>query len=363
MSDQPVHEYLLKITRTADGAAFGPRTVPRSQLEPACEQMVFLAQRRGMIGPEPNGANVTEEPLFTRPDEDEITGVALAIRGGGRQIRRRLSVENLFGAYVSTSTAQLLAANQLAGADTIHYRVYARRREAAKAVDNVVARVGRQSLIVGEGQLDDWLADAEAVGPIGDRDHPVFIPDSVLELSRQYSWQRGSEGGCWLIGRLYRQTEPTHEIFSVIDTVIHARGMTHSRFGLDLSTETYTHLADQLQRRRARPGHAGELAMGFYHTHPFLPSDLDDGEACGTCAKRAECRLSSAALFSQKDALFHKAIFGHTAYAVEFVLGLTPREEFDLRAFAMDGGQFRERGFYRVGRKKEEAMATAATVG
>jgi hypothetical protein len=87
--------------------------------------------------------------------------------------------------------------------------------------------------------------------------------------------------------------------------------------------------------------------MGFWHSHPFLPSELYGHDACQGCEKRAECDLTSSFL-SQQDARFHMAVFGRAPYAVEIVLGLTAQEEFDLKAYCLDGGQFRRRGLYRV---------------
>jgi hypothetical protein len=62
---------------------------------------------------------------------------------------------------------------------------------------------------------------------------------------------------------------------------------------------------------------------------------------------RPTCTLTSS-FFSQRDQAFHAAMFGSAPYAVEVVLGLTPREEFDVKMFCFDGGLFRERGYYRL---------------
>ncbi len=356
MTQTDCYQYQIEIRRTEDDTVFGRRDVPQSQFEPVREQMLFLAQRHGLIPADPNGSAVIETPLFKWPEGGEINGVVLRAGNGKREVRRQLPIANLFDSYASVITAQLLAAQQLLATDHIDYRVFASPSNAAETTDSIVARVRREPLVLCPGRLDDWLAAAEAVGPVNDRDHPVFVLDTVFARAQEYSWQgRQSEGGCWLVGRLFQQTEPVPEVFCVVDTVLQAHGMKHTRFGLELSSETYVRLKSQLDRRRARFGREGELEMGFYHTHPFLPFELDGEESCRTCPKRPDCPLSSAALFSQKDALFHKAVFGRAAYAIEFVLGLTPREDFDLRAFTLDGGQFRERGFHRVSRPPEAA--------
>ncbi|NUQ64545.1 MAG: hypothetical protein HUU20_18930 [Pirellulales bacterium] len=353
------YQYQIEIRRTEDDTVFGRRDVPQSQFEPVREQMLFLGQRHGLVPADPNGTAVAETPLFKWPAGGEINGVVLSVGNGKREVRRQLPIANLFDSYAAIVTAELLGAQQLQATDHIDYRVYASPVLPAEAADGVVAKVCRDPLPLCPGRLDDWLAAAEAVGPMNERDHPVFVLDTVFAQAQQYSWQgRQSEGGCWLVGRLFQQAEPVPEVFCVIDTVLQAYGMKHTRFGLELSSETYVRLKSQLHRRRAKLGREGELEIGFYHTHPFLPSELDGEDSCSSCPKRPECPLSSAALFSQKDAVFHKAIFGRAAFAVEFVLGLTPREEFDLRAFTLDGGQFRERGFYRISRVPGERGQT-----
>jgi hypothetical protein len=132
-----------------------------------------------------------------------------------------------------------------------------------------------------------------------------------------------------------------------VHTVFEARGTKHERFSLDFSTETFTHVQQQLELRRKRFGRPAVVLLGFYHTHPFLPSVLDGMEACPTCSLRSTCTLTSS-FFSQRDQAFHAAMFGSAPYAVEVVLGLTPREEFDVKMFCCDGGQFRERGYYQL---------------
>ena len=92
--------------------------------------------------------------------------------------------------------------------------------------------------------------------------------------------------------------------------------------------------------------------MGFYHSHPFLPSVLDDMEACPTCSLQSTCELTSS-FFSTDDAQFHRSIFGHAPYTIQMVLGLTAREEFDLKMFCYRDGRFRERGYYRLSRLPE----------
>jgi hypothetical protein len=208
--------------------------------------------------------------------------------------------------------------------------------------------VRRKSLPLADGQLEAFLAKSQAVGQLHDDDYPVFLAESALERAMEIVWKRNEERGVWLIGGLYRQSEPVHEVFGVVHTVFEARGVKHSRFNLSLSPETFSHVDRQLAIRRRRFGETGEMPLGFYHSHPFLPAVLDGKESCPGCPLRPTCQLTSS-FFSKQDAhAFHIPYFGGAAYAIELVLGLTPREEFDLKMFCLDGGQFRERGYYRL---------------
>ena len=149
------------------------------------------------------------------------------------------------------------------------YHVFARSMPAAAPTSGTSVTVRRRPLPLTEGRLAEHLARATLCGVAAPDDYPLFVEEAVVPQSVRRSWTgRGVEGGAWLVGNLYRQTEPP-EIFGVIHTVLDAVGMTHARDQLDLSTQTYLHLEDQLDRRRNRMGRVGELPLAFMHSHPF----------------------------------------------------------------------------------------------
>lgn len=359
MSPEAVsYAYQIDLIRSADGQHLGRHSVPDAYLENAREQTMFDGQRRGVLGGELSGVRVVDQPVYAsnnggagetgaavRPDP--IRGVLMRVGEGSQRVDKVFGL-GLFEPFASAVTRRLVQAQRVHAEDLVTYEVFARRARPVVPHDGVVAQVCRQPLALSEGRLGDWLAAGRADGPIGQGDYPLFMLEKeVLEAARTMSWRgKGAEGGCWLVGNLYRQSTPKPEIFGVIHTVFRAVGCKHDRFGLEPSSETYVQLQDQLQRRRRR-GRAGELAMGFCHSHPFSPSELLGHEACANCDKQATCDLSSAFL-SGRDARFHRAVFGRSPYTVELVLGLTPRGEFDLRVYCLDGGQFRRRGSYRV---------------
>jgi hypothetical protein len=296
---------------------------------------------------------VRDEPLFEDAASGRISGVRMWLEPEPAGVSRTFDL-GLFDPFFQNLVRELLDSKQLAPDDKVRRSVYAERcRDVGGRGDPV--RVRRKSLPLVDGQLDAFLSKSQAVGQIRDDDYPVFLADSALERAMEIVWKRNEERGVWVIGRLFRQLEPVPEVFGVGDTVIEARGVKHSRFNLSLSPETFSHVDRQLAIRRRRFGETGEMPLGFYHSHPFLPAVLDGKESCPDCPLRSTCELTSS-FFSKQDAhAFHIPYFGGAAYAIELVLGLTPREEFDLKMFCLDGGQFRERGYYRLAQLPAEA--------
>jgi len=340
--------YAAEIVRKNDGVGFGRRPVPASYLESARDQITFLAQREGIADADPSDVTVIEEPVFNDETTGEVSGVKMAVERDGGRIEHEFGL-TLFEPFGQKIGLELLEAKQLDGSSDVKLRVFAQAPDDSAEDGDRDARIERQALPFIDGRLDEFLPEATLVGPQNEADYPVFVRQSVLDKAHEFVWERNRERGVWLVGNLYRQREPKPEIFCVIHSVFEARGTTHERFSIDFTTETFTHAQQQLSLRQNRLGRAEDLLVGFYHTHPFLPSILDGKEACPSCELREHCTLTSS-FFSQRDRMFHTAFFGSASstYAVEFVLGLTPREEFDLKLFCMDGGKIRERGYYRL---------------
>jgi hypothetical protein len=343
--------YSVELVRAGDGVRFGRRAVPDAYLEPAREQLIFLAQRRGTVAADPVGTHVIESPVFVRGGAQdaigEVQGIEMSLADGGSTDPLSVFFDTgLFQPFGQRVALDLINAKEIATSDDIRVRVFSDGNRLQGVESNGQAAVVRDPLPLLEGKLDALVSQAVAVGPAANGDYPVFVTAAALAQAHEFVWQRNRERGVWLGGSLHRQRHP-HEIYGVVDTVFEARGTTHDRFSIDFTTETYSHVEEQLKLSRNRFGR-NLVLMGFMHSHPFLPSILDGMEACPACSLRPTCKLTSS-FFSQRDQAFHAAMFGSAPYAVEIVLGLTPREEFDLKMFCCDGGQFRERGYYRLG--------------
>ncbi len=203
--------------------------------------------------------------------------------------------------------------------------------------------------------MADYLTVSKPCGPQREDDYPVFILAAALEQAEQLAAGNADvEGGAWFIGNLHHQVTPQPEVFGVIHTVLQVHAAEQKRDSLNLSAASYYAAQQTLARRRVHLGREGELVFGLYHTHPFLPSLLEDKDSCANCPLISDCKATSS-FFSQQDAVFHRAVFGRAAYAVQMVQGLTPRHEPDLKMFCFDGGLFRERGYYRLSRMPSAA--------
>jgi hypothetical protein len=338
--------YEVEVVRKQDQVGFGRRPVALSYLEAAKEQLIFIGQRSGIVDADAAGVDVVDSPEFIDEPANEVCAIEMRLASSVAPISLRFGTA-LFHPLWQKITSELVLAKQLDESDVVHLRVFANKEhkiDVSKVKNH--ATVVREPLPLLEGEIDALMPDATPCGPMNERDYPVFVTEQVLQQAHEIVWERNRERGVWLVGNLFRQHRP-HEIFAVVHTVFEARGARHERFSIDFSTETFTHVQQQLALTRKRRGRSADMLIGFHHTHAFLPSVIDGMESCPACSLRPTCTLTSS-FFSPRDQAFHAAMFGSAPYAVEFVLGLTPREEFDLKMFCFDGGRFRERGYYRL---------------
>jgi hypothetical protein len=348
------YAYSGQVTRVTDGVGFGKRPIPQMHFEFGRDAVRFRAARSGIPSADVNEAHVADVPVFADEEARLVSAVRMQLTCDDRCIEQEFGL-GLFGTFFEKQAGELLKSKQLLPEDKVRFDVYAEPLSDSASI-GIASRVVRKPLPLSDGDLSAYEEHAVPVGPHCNGDYPVFIEEAALERAFEFVWKRNEERGVWLLGNLYRQTEPEHEIFGVIHTVFEAKGVEHSRFNLSLSPETFLHVDRQLALRRKRLGETGEMTLGFYHTHPFLPSILDGKESCPDCPLRPECTMTSSFFSKQDENAFHIPYFGSAAYAVELVLGLTPREEFDLKMFCLDGGQFRERGFYRIPSRPAEIV-------
>ncbi len=323
----------------------GRSDVPDASLDPVREQVSFQMRRRSE-DPE------AEIPLIEQPqfgDEKTVEGIRFVAGDGAAFFESVLGLEP-FQYYAEHWASELVANKTLTESGTVRFKVFTSPPRDEPASSPGTARVVRRRLPFCAGQMSRFLALAQPCGPQREDDYPVFVLEDALQQAEQLATGNPDvEGGAWLVGNLFHQRLPQPEIFGVVHTVLGVQGAEQKRDSLSFSSSSYFTAQETLMRRRVQLGREGELVFGLYHTHPFLPSLLEDRDSCAQCKLVAECKATSS-FFSQQDAVFHRAVFGRAAYAVQMVLGLTPRREPDLKMFSFDGGLFRERGYYRLSR-------------
>jgi len=350
------YRYQLRFRRASDGLHIPGGPVPPAYLQPPRSQAVFAAQRQGVIGPDPEEAHIEEEPIFAPGDDSQISGINFVVHHGQKPFAQEFGLTELFDAPAEAQLAELLKFGSFQSDDKVVFSVFAEplQCEPEQSASDVKVSVRRNALPLCEGRMEDWLGKAKPQGTIEDRDYPLFIPKNLFKKARDYCFKTGrQEGGALLLGSLFRQTDPVPEIFGVVDAVIELRHAEQNTFSFDPTPATFADMNAQLKLRRTRLGRTHEVPLVLMHNHPFEPSVRDDGEAnCKQCPLQETCQLTSS-FYSTSDLQFHVSMYGRQPWVCGMVVGLTPRQEEDIRLFSLDGSRARERGFYMTAEESE----------
>lgn len=347
------YSYHLQFIRESNGLHVEGGMVSEAWLEMLREQAVFRALRLGIVDAAAKDGTIFLTPEFLSGDSPQVKSLRSSIVVGG-DTHELLEHEatDAFAASANDALANLAKAGEVNTDEKATYRVFARKKEAeqpSRELPIVKVSVSRQPLPLQAGRLEDYLAKATPSGEISERDHPIFVPREHFEKATEYCFKTGDqEGGSMLLGQLYQQREPHPEIFSVVHAAVELRHAEQSRFGFEPTAKTFSDLQNKMKLRRERLGFDQELPSVLVHNHPFEPSIRDDGEAnCKTCPIQQTCELTSS-FYSASDDRFHSGVYGRQPWVAGIVIGLTPRQERDVRMFCLDGSRSRERGFYWI---------------
>lgn len=343
-------DYRLEFQRSSDGKRLDAGLVNPSWMEFLWEQAIFQSQRRGALGPDPSKALINEHPQFLEEPDGSLKGVRVLAGNGESMHETQFELSSAFSAPGEEALKKLVEGGLLTKEDKATFRVYAKpsAKAAAKETGGVRTTIKRDPLPLLEGgDLQDYLQKATLSGEVEEKDHPLFVPRALFEKAREYCFKTGrQEGGAMIVARMYLQIEPEPEIYVVAHSVMELRHAKQSLFGFEPTADTFADLNKQLNLRRSRLGFPEEMPAVLVHNHPFEPSVRDDGEAnCPTCPLQQECQLTSS-FYSASDVNFHLSMYGRQPFVAGIVIGLTPRQEDDVRMFCLDGTRTRERGFY-----------------
>ncbi|MCA9071460.1 MAG: hypothetical protein KDA84_21175, partial [Planctomycetaceae bacterium] len=344
------YDYRLEFQRSSDGKRLDAGRVNPYWLEFLWEQAIFQGQRRGTVGPDPSQAIINEHPQFLKDPEGSLKSISVSAGDGTNMHETQFELSAAFSAPGEEALKKLVEGGLLTAEDKATFRVYAKpsAKVAEQETNGVRATLKRDPLpLLDEGCLEDYMEKATLNGELDEKDHPLFVPRELFEKAREYCFKTGrQEGGAMIVARMYRQTEPQPEIFVVAHAVMELRHAKQSLFGFEPTSDTFADLNKQLHLRRSRLGFPDEMPAVLVHNHPFEPSVRDDGEAnCPTCPLQQTCELTSS-FYSASDVNFHLSMYGRQPFVTGVVIGLTPRQEDDVRMFCLDGTRTRERGFY-----------------
>ncbi len=346
------YRYRLEFQRSSDGKFLDAGLIDPSWVEFLWEQAVFQGQRFGAVGNDPGQAVIRELPQFLEDGDGRLTGIRVSVSEGETAYETAFPLSAAFSAPVELALKKLIEGGQLTAEDKATFKILAAPFEERPSEPNpqshgVRTTITRDPLPLLEGQLEDYLKDAQPTGEMDERDHFMFLSRELFERAREYCFKTGrQEGGAMMVARMYRQTEPAPDVFAVVHAVIELRHAKQSLFGFEPTADTFADLNKQLNLRRTRLGFPEEMPAVLVHNHPFEPSVRDDGEAnCPSCPLQQTCQLTSS-FYSASDVNFHLSMYCRQPFVTGIVIGLTPRQEDDVRMFCLDGTQTRERGFH-----------------
>ncbi|MBN2491654.1 MAG: hypothetical protein JXQ29_12465 [Planctomycetes bacterium] len=345
--------FVLELFR--ESARIGHAPLPPEAFEAALECLEFEAVRKGRLPPElGRRAHWSAAPVWDSAlGEPFVAAVELELLGATAGPGPSADRAPLGGCRLCTHTFQLFAqdavhalvrAGRLGAEERVVYRLVAYAvapgEEAARprAAAAPTFRTVPQPLPLEPSRLDALLADAEVCGPPHDDEMPLLLWPHVLEEAAVRTAAAGGvETGGILVGRLHRDPRGP-EILAEVTAQIPAR---HARAGskhLEFTPETWTDVAQALALRGA-----GELMLGWWHSHPARTW-------CGDCepARRLACPLARG-FFSAADRRLHQTVFPR-AYSVALVLGDRVRNDLTWEryhdVYGWSRGDLQPRGYH-----------------
>ncbi len=346
--------HFLASLYNADGVALERRVI-LPDWTPATESARLAALRQCRLESPIEPAEIT--PLW-EPEKGKpfMVGARAAVKDGdGREAACEVDL-TYFRAQVQVAATDLVKDGRLKDGETFQYSIAAIPNP--KQLNAPQPPVGWQiqdvsaSTIRGERSLQSYLAiaaevDSEMSAAASATDIPVFIPLEVLRLAEQLKTAATEkETGGVLIGNLWRDTGST-ELFLEVTALVPAKHTLESSTSLQFTPQTWTAVAETLQRRNR-----GEIWCGWWHTHPAQYWCKCDEES------QKKCPLGKQ-FFSVDDVSVHRTVFTK-GFHVALVTGDIPKAEggweMSHALYGWRSGMVQARSFHAVSGKYEEEM-------
>lgn len=341
--------------QAADGRELGRRPLADAQLLDLRGELWFNAYpRRGTLDvPQRLSSLVVAGKMRA---DGRCDGFRAVFEGPDElRIERDYDVD-LVGDTATSLVCQALADERLKRNDTYVWSV--RRDPAAgqptRAELGFSVEVTDTPLEFVTGSFPALKAMAEAVGPIDDRDIPVFFLRQAWEKGERFARMGAErtpavETGAVYVGVLAHCRE-TNEAFVVVEDALQLADAEQEEFSLTLTGATWVRVQAVLAARR-KSRRAVRL-LGQCHGHNFLPAG--GAPPCEHCAKAEVCTRTSVFL-SDDDRRFMRSVMPGQAYQLSYIAGFNARKEQVGSLYGIRDGRLAARGYYLIDRFEQSA--------
>ena len=323
--------------------ALGSQRLENRDFAHAVRETRFDAFRLGLSDdylPSTAGAGI--EPVF--PNHEQATpraeGFHVSVTlENGRAHRREFNLD-YFRQFANLRRAEMLRREELTSEQELYFRLNAflDDDQAAKAPAKLnISLEPAGGISTTPGSRRDFGRAEPCDDPIY-ADMAVLVDRGVLEESVEEAREDPErEIAGFLLGKLHRDVK-SKEVFLAVTGLASAAGTTEA----DATSVTYTPASFAHAREMIQLRGAGEVIVGWYHSHPF--------RLCAECPLPTppEC-LNKILFYSQDDIHLMETTF-EQPYMVGLLAAVEPRIEeaighLPVKLYGWRDGQIQQRGF------------------
>jgi proteasome lid subunit RPN8/RPN11 len=329
------HRYVLEV-QAADG---GP--VHHEALQPDWEPLLQGARFSGLrafgVWPHATDPAPSIEPVWHETaGQPTVSALRARMRAQQHEWFVDVPVTGYFADPARETAAKLVEAGHLEARTRVRYAVAAypddtRRPDGDRLSFDVAVRHTSPRLLT--RSLAAFVSGSIVGGPEDPADFPVVLPREVLDEVCSLSLDAGArETGGVLIGHLSRD-DGKREVGLEITAQIAARHTIGDVGKVTFTSDTWTDVRASVALRNA-----GELIVGYWHSHPA-------SAWCADCPieRQRVCRLAKGFL-SADDKLLHRTMFP-AAFTQALVITHSVTGV-DTRLFGWRGGVLQPRAFH-----------------
>jgi proteasome lid subunit RPN8/RPN11 len=343
---EPTYTMHLEFYELESGRRLHEEPLHDTELARARWAACWEALRAGRVPDfEPGQSGCPIEPVFADPGggSPRATGFIVGVPTPGGDRHCVTFDSSYFGGHARRIVAELVQRGVVQTGAKLGYRLTAcpvwngdtQTDGAGFTLDGATATVAirpasRRSL----GHEESWDSPAA-------EQFPVLIHRRVIDDALAEAQAAGDdEAGGFLLGHVCRD-DTSCEVFLQVTCLVPAQHTEASSTSLTFTPESWAHA-----RRLSELRGAGEILVGWMHSHPF--------RFCAECPVPAPPECIAKILFFSSDDLFLMEAAFPQPYTVGLLAGVEPRLEAALghppvRLFGWERGSVQARGFHVVG--------------